>query len=167
MVVFHLRHSYWFSWNDATVFFRNVIYLKGVLTTDAKAYLPWPHTLSKDRLLFVICTEGFTQTETYRRQSLSAVTSCSFERSITIRYMHRSFNPNWNLSKQDKRDTQSLLDFEALLFTFNVFPILWSYSDLFCFRSESRVNLKKVMPDYEPTLMPCGFILLVHRLMKQ
>ena len=26
-------------------------------------------------------------------------------------------------------------------------------------RSESRVNLKKLMPDYEPTLMPCGCIL--------
>lgn len=25
-------------------------------------------------------------------------------------------------------------------------------------RSESRVNLKKLMPDYEPTLMPCGFV---------
>ena len=26
-------------------------------------------------------------------------------------------------------------------------------------RSESKVNLKKLMPDYEPTLMPCGCIL--------
>ncbi|KAM7448574.1 hypothetical protein ABFA07_003481 [Porites harrisoni] len=25
-------------------------------------------------------------------------------------------------------------------------------------RSESKVNLKKLMPDYEPTLMPCGFV---------
>ncbi|XP_078346621.1 katanin-interacting protein-like isoform X3 [Oculina patagonica] len=25
-------------------------------------------------------------------------------------------------------------------------------------RSETRVNLKKLMPDYEPTLMPCGFV---------